>query len=374
MATSARSVQPGILANARNRLSRWISHQSRPRRGRPDLCINLALQGGGSHGAFTWGVLDRLLEEEQIGYEGISGASAGAMNAVVMASGFLNGGHQGARSALHAFWQSVSQAAHMGPLQPTPLEYLISGWNRDWSPSYLLLRAMAKLASPYQINPTGFNALIPLLEKHVDFEALRTTKKLKLFVAVTNLHSGMLRLLRNHELSPRGLAASACLPLLFHAVELDGEYYWDGGYSANPALSPLLFECRSRDLLMVQLSPLRHEQVPKQISDIIDRAGEISFNAGFLRELQMLAMMQDSAGSGLLNPIRRTLHRLNLHQIHTEGALAEFGKTSRINAEWPFLQYLRDMGRNQADEWLRASGKALGRRSSLDLSQFRVER
>jgi NTE family protein len=371
MADATRATYAQSPATRKGPLPRW--HQgltqalTRTRRGR----LNLALQGGGSHGAFTWGVLDRLLEDERLEFEGVSGASAGAMNAVVFASGLLNGGRQGAQAALHDFWRGVGGAARLGPLQPTPVDYLVNGWNRDWSPGYLLLSTLSKLASPYQTNPAGFNPLIGLLERHVDFEGLRTRSPLKLFISLTNVHTGLLRLARNPDFSARVLAASACLPLVFQAVEIDGEHYWDGGFSANPPLTPLLFDCAARDVLLIQLSPVRHGTVPKTIGDIIERSNEFSFNSGFLRELQLLTMLKRQRWGWLgLNARSRALQGLRLHQIHTDGALGAFGKKSRINAEWTFLKHLRDLGRQHADDWLRNHRQALGRRPTLALDQF----
>ncbi len=345
----------------------WRSRKAGRRR------INLALQGGGSHGAFTWGVLDRLLEEEDVYIEGISGASAGAMNAVVFADGWLRGRHEGAKEALSSFWREVGKSARGGPLQPTPMDYLISGWNRDWSPTYLLLKTLAKVASPYQLNPGGFNPLIQMLASRVDFEALRRSRELKLFISATNVHSGHLRIMRNPELSPEVVAASACLPLLFQAVKLDdGHHYWDGGYTANPALFPLILECRARDLLLIQLSPTWQSEVPIRVSEIVDRTNEISFNANLLRELHFLALMEREFVRHWLpvSPMQRRLRQLKLHQIHTDGAVEHFGQTSRINAEWPFLLHLRDLGRAQTESWLENHRSDLGRHSTLKLKEF----
>ena len=326
-------------------LGRWRRGASKP------APLNLALQGGGSHGAFTWGVLDRLLEEEDFAVEGTSGASAGAMNAVVLASGYLSGGRRGAQQALREFWQGVSQASRLGPLQPSPLDAWLGGWNLQWSPGYALFRSLARAASPYQLNPTGYNPLLSLLARHVDFERLRRSTLPKLFIAATDVHSGELRVLRNHELSPKALAASACLPLVFHAVELDGSHYWDGGYSANPPLMPLVLECRSHRVLLVRLSPLHHPGVPRQVDEILARSNEFCFNAGLLRELQLLEQVRAQAGLGL-GRLARRLRRLALEQIHTDGKLIDYGESSRINAEWTFLRHLHELGWQQADAWL----------------------
>jgi len=352
------------------RLGRRLRRAGRPRP-RGALSLNLALQGGGAHGAFTWGVIDRLLEEPDLLIEGISGASAGAMNAVVTASGLLRGGREGAREALQAFWSGVGHAAGMGPLQPTPADYLLSGWNRDWSPSYVLARTLSMVASPYQLNPTGFNPLTGILEKVVDFDLLRGARDVRVFVSMTNVHSGKLHLVDNRGLSPRVLAASACLPFAFQAVEIDGEHYWDGGYTANPALYPLIFQCNARDLLLVQLNPVWREQVPTRVGEIVDRVNEIAFNANLMRELQMLALFQGQARPNHGHRrYRRHLDALKLHHIEPGDALEDLGRSSPMNSEWPFLQHLRDLGRDRAERWLAEHGHALGFASSIALHEF----
>lgn len=348
------STQPARRAQTTRRragelLTTLLDRRSRRRKPAP---LNLALQGGGSHGAFTWGVLDRLLEEEELTIEGISGASAGAMNAVILANGYLDGGRAGAQRALRAFWEDVSRTSRLNPLQNAPFTTALASWMRAWSPGYALLRTLARNTSPYQLNPSGYNPLLSLLERHVDFERLRRSRQPKLFIAVTNVHTGELRVLRNHELTPAALAASACLPMLFHAIALDdGQHYWDGGYSANPPLTPLLLECRSHRLLLVRLSPLYHPEVPQSADEILARANEFTFNAGLLRELQILQQMQKQARFGV-GRLARRLRALELHEIHTDGQLLAFGESSRGNADWPFLQHLHRLGWRQADQWL----------------------
>jgi NTE family protein len=339
----------------------------------PSVPLSLALQGGGAHGAFTWGVLDRLLEEPEVDVQGISGASAGAMNAAVCASGWLRGRHEGAREALHRFWESVSKSAQMGPLQPRAFDYLLYGWNRDWSPAYMMMGALTKIASPYQFNPGGFNPLVKLLNAQIDFEALRASRRLQLFIAVTNVHTGMLRVLRNGELSAEGIVASGCLPLLFQAVKLGNEHYWDGGYTANPPLFPVLFECPARDLLLVQLEPSWRDKVPIRVPEIVDRTNEIAFNANLMRELQLLALLERPSSRF---PVPRgwfggdPSRRLHVHHVEAEDAVEGAGRSSRMNAEWGFLLHLRDQGRARADAWLARHAADLGRRSSMDLARY----
>lgn len=335
------------------RLGRQLGLVRQPR-------VNLALQGGGSHGAFTWGVLDRLLEDG-IDIEGISGASAGALNAAALASGWAEDGRQGARRRLEALWRAISDQARTGPAQSTPLDYLLHGWNRDWSPGFVFLTRLTRLASPYELNPAGYNPIIDIVNRVVDLEAINRPDAIRLFVSLTNVHTGKLELRRNGELNARVLAASACLPLLFQAVEIDGSSYWDGGYTGNPALFPLIFECDAPDVILVQLIPEYRASVPRRVEDIVDRAREIAFHANLTRELQLIELLQ-AEGNGWLGGGRRQLH---LHQIDTQNAMDHMGQASRINADWPFLSHLRDLGREHAGAWLERHGASLGWRSSL---------
>ncbi|MCC5809203.1 MAG: patatin-like phospholipase family protein [Ectothiorhodospiraceae bacterium] len=338
-----------------NSLKRWSAAPFRGGwlRRRPPR-INLALQGGGSHGAFTWGVLDKLLEE---GYrfEGISGASAGAMNSAALACGWQQGGADGARETLERLWRTVSDQSTLSPMRASPLEHLFHGWNRDYSPGFLFLSGLTQMASPYQFNPTGYNPLLGIVEKVIDFDALRRRGSPRLFIALTNVHSGRLELRRNDAITPQVLAASACLPLLFHAVQLDGAAYWDGGYTGNPALYPLIFECKSPDLLLIQLTPAQRDEVPRKVPEIMDRITEINFHSTVMRELQLLALLSKHHGLG---------RDLYLHRVDTRDATKHLGRASRVNTDWEFLSHLRDTGRDYAGEWLERYGRSVGRRST----------
>jgi len=315
----------------------------------------LALQGGGAHGAFTWGVLDRLLEEPGVRLAALSGASAGALNAAVAASGWASGGARGARQGLEAFWRRVADAANSTGMGSSGL---LAG---DHSPGYLMLRTLSRVASPYQLNPSGFNPLAAVLEQSIDFDALRHPSAPRLFVSATSVHSGRLRLFDNADVSPAALQASACLPMLFHAVAVDGEYHWDGGYSSNPPLLPLLRHGGSRDLLLVQLKDSWSERVPTSAEEIAARASEITFNAGLLRELELYAELRP-----------RLARRTRLHRITADDAFNGFGQSSSLNADWGFLTELRGRGRERASAWLASHGTAVGRRATLPWETFRV--
>ena len=330
---------------------------------RPDVLIDLALQGGGSHGAFTWGVLDRLLEESWLKIDAISGTSAGAMNAAVLASGWLQGGAEGARQALEAYWRRVSEAAAFSPFQRTPLDRLMGRWSLDHSPGYVAMDLMTRLASPYDLNPLGYNPLKPILEESIDFEILRQSP-IKLFITATNVRTGRGRIFRNPEISADVLLASACLPTMFQAVEIDGEAYWDGGYAGNPTITPLVRESSASDTILVQINPRERADVPRSAADILNRLNEISFNASLMKEIRMIALLRQVADPGSGEGARWA--GMRTHRIMTE-MLSELGASSKLNAEWDFVSLLRDEGRRAAAAFLDQHGSDIGARSTADI-------
>jgi len=258
---------------------------------RPPILVDFALQGGGSHGAFTWGVLDRLLEETWLGIDGISGTSAGAMNAAVLVDGHAKGGAAGARAALESFWHRVSNAARFSPFRRGPLDVLLGRWTLDSSPMYVAMDVMSRLLSPYDLNPMGKNPLRTILAEIIDFERLARAP-IKLFITATNVRTGRGHVFRNDTVTPDVLLASACLPTMFQAIEIDGEPYWDGGYSGNPTITPLVRECKSQDTILVQINPVERKNRPRSASDILNRLNEVSFNAVLLKELRMIALLR----------------------------------------------------------------------------------
>jgi len=327
------------------------------------LLVDLALQGGGSHGAFTWGVLDRLLEESWLTFDGISGTSAGAMNAAVMTSGFAKGGADGARSALEGFWKSVSDSAKSSPFRRGPMEMLAGQWTLEYSPMFLAAEIASRVFSPYDLAPAGFNPLRELLAESVDFKALASSP-IKLFITATNVHTGSGHVFRNSEITPDVLMASGCLPTMFQAVEIDGEFYWDGGYAGNPTITPLVRDCQSHDTILVQINPIKRPTVPTTARDILDRLNEVSFNAPLLKELRMIALLHKVAdpghGEGAL------WAKMRIHRIASE-AMLDLSATSKMISEWPFLCELRDFGRTAAQSFLDAHAGDLGKTSTLDL-------
>ncbi len=330
---------------------------------REPVLVDLGLQGGGSHGAFTWGVLDRLLEEPWLGFDGISGTSAGAMNAAVMIDGFAAGGPQGARDALERFWRAVSDAARFSPLQRGPLEILTGTWTLDYSPVYAAMDLTARMVSPYDLGPLASNPLEQILFACIDFERLKRAP-IKLFVTATNVRTGRGRLFRNADVTPDVLLASACLPTLFQAVEIDGEPYWDGGYAGNPSLAPLVRECDSHDTIIVQINPIERPGVPRTAREIHNRLNEIAFNSALIKELRAAALLRKVAdpgtGDGAL------LAAMRLHRIASP-LMVELSSSSKMLAEWGFLEMLRDAGRAAAAAFLDQHGFDLGVRGTLDI-------
>jgi len=329
--------------------------------------VDLALQGGGAHGAFTWGVLDRLLEDERIAFDGISGTSAGAMNAVVLVSGFEKGGRDGAREALQKFWRAVSRDGRINPIQRGLLDRLFGNWSLDRNPTYLAFDVASRFFSPYDFNPFNINPLRELLEEEVDFEAVRACKQLQLFISATNVRTGKARIFRTAEITPDMVMASACLPFLFQAVEIDGTPYWDGGYVGNPPLYPLIRGTATDDVILVQTNPVIREGTPQTAREILNRVNEITFNASLLSEFRAIGFVRGLIEKGVIRRLTgRKRGSLRLHRITGTDELSDLSSSSKFNTEWPFFLHLRDLGRAAADAFLEKNFAAIGRRATLD--------
>jgi NTE family protein len=327
--------------------------------------VNLALQGGGSHGAFAWGVLDRLLESGRIDIEGIVGTSAGAMNAAVTAYGLTVGGTDGARAMLRKFWEAVSAKARQSMLQPSWLDGLVKPGSLDFSPGYLMLDMMTRMMSPYQLNPTNMNPLRDALCEVIDFEVLRHSRRVKLYLCASNVMSGRIRVFETKEVSPEAVLASACLPFLFQAVEIDGEHYWDGGYMGNPPIFPLIYNCECRDVLLVMINPIKIKEVPKTAQAIFDRINTLSFNSSLMREMRAIHFVTGLIDHGFDDDGR--LQRLYLHAIDAEEEMADLGVSSKLNASWEFVMRLFALGRKHGDRFLDEHYEKIGRESSVDI-------
>ncbi len=323
--------------------------------------INLPLQGGGAHGAFTWGVLDRLLECGDLPIEGISGTSAGAVNAVVLADGYEADGAAGARVAVRTFWREVSRSGALSPYR--------SGWwnpyGARYSPMVAGVEWLNRLFSPYQLNPGNLNPLMSLLESQIDFERLRRSRSLRLFVSATNVRTNRLHIFTNRSLSARVIAASCCLPQISQAVEIDGEAFWDGGFMGNPVIDPLLNWCETGDIVVVQVNPRRRESLPRTAADIRDRVNEITFNASLMREIRCIAhitrLLDESGLEG------HDYERAYFHLIDGEEVMAGLGLRSKFDTDWGFLRGLRERGRQRADDWLQRHAGEIGSGSTFDL-------
>jgi NTE family protein len=334
-----------------------------PRSDRDPVLVDLALQGGGSHGAFTWGVLDRLLEEPWLRIDGISGTSAGAMNGAVLVAGFTAGGPEGARSALDAFWKRVSHSARFSPIRRSPLDIMLGRWTLDTSPFYLAFDLASRVFSPYDLAPRGTNPLRDVLADSVDFDQVKRAP-IRLFVTATNVRTGRGRVFRNAEITPDVLLATACLPTLFQAIEIEGEPYWDGGYSGNPTITPLVRECKSRDTLLVAVNPVERPGTPRSAREILDRLNEVSFNATLLKELRMIALLRQVADPGSSEGAQWA--HMRIHLI-ASSVLPTLGASSKFNAEWDFLCMLRDEGRRSAESFLSTHAGNVGKQSSIAL-------
>lgn len=334
--------------------------------------VNVALQGGGSHGAFTWGVLDKFFEDDRLWINSISGTSAGAMNAVVASQGMYDGGAEGARSALRAFWKDVSDAGKYSPIKRSPWDMMMGNWSMDNSPGYLMMDLMSRMSSPYDMNFTDFNPLRKLLLNHVDFDKLSGGGDgFTIFISATNVETGRVKIFTRENLTVEAVLASACLPSMFKAVEIDGQHFWDGGYMGNPVLSPFRELSPVDDTLIVQINPIVAKGVPKTAHEIQNRVGEISFNASLMKELRFIREMNTLVENGELDGKKHPLMRM--HLVEAQDSLAPLGASSKLNTEWEFLEHLFHIGRDAAGTWLAKNYDSIGKQSTLDLDGLFAE-
>jgi len=332
----------------------------------PKKSIKLALQGGGAHGAFTWGVLDHLLEDERLHIAAISGTSAGAMNAVALADGMAAGGPAEARKRLESFWSATSAAARYSPIQRSPIDMMMGNWSLDYSPGLMFMEYVSQHFSPYDFNPFDFNPLRDVVAGCIDFERVNDPSGIRVFLTATNVRTGRPKIFREPDITLDCVMASACLPFLFKAVEIDGEAYWDGGYMGNPALFPLVDECEAGDVVLIQINPFHRPEVPRSAVDIRNRLNEITFNASLFKELRSLAFLWEIIHHENLE--RERYRDIHVHAIHDAATMLALRVSSKLNAEWAFLTYLRDQGREAARDWLSQHYDDLGKRNTLDLS------
>jgi len=331
--------------------------------------INLALQGGGSHGAFTWGVVDRLLDDERIEFDGISATSAGAMNGAAIAYGFAVGGRDGAKQTMTSLWHGIASIAAPAWQQTGVQKELVKlgrAYLKAMAPFLAPLQRLTFNLSPYEFNPFNINPLKQALEEVIDFDVLaRGDCPIKLFLSATNVRTGKIKVFEKSELSADAVLASACLPMVFQAVEIGGAHYWDGGFMGNPALFPLIYSCDSRDILVVHINPLERPEVPESAFEILNRVNEVSFNSSLMREMRAIAFVTKLIDDGII--AGPSAKRMYIHGIAADEVLTKLGVVSTMNTDWDFLQGLRDVGRRYADAWLTANWGRLGKESTIDI-------
>jgi NTE family protein len=332
---------------------------------KPSKMVNLALQGGGAHGAFTWGVLDRLLEDGRLVFDGLSGTSAGAMNAVSLAEGMRKGGAKGAREHLAKFWRAASLDGGLAPVQRDVVEGMVNFWNA--TPIATIFQQAAGMLSPAEMNPLNINPLRNVLAAQVDFAALRASDHLKLFIAATNVETGKVRVFHRPELTIDMVMASACLPTIFRAVEIDGVPYWDGGYMGNPVLFPFFYETDTTDVVLIQINPIARKGTPTTVSEILGRIDEITFNASLLQEFRAIDFVARLKAEGRLEGTN--YKSIRLHVIEAQDELNKFGAASKVRSDYDFFVQLRDIGRKAAQKFLDSHFDSIGVRATLNVQK-----
>lgn len=342
----------------------------------------MALQGGGAHGAFTWGVLDYLLEDGRIQLEGLSGTSAGAVNAALLAHGLQMGGNEGAREKLEQFWQSASHAGlYFSPVRSAPFEDALKPLNKMFgglfggtgpmvAATYGAFETLTRTLSPYDFNPFDVNPLKDILDDCIDFEQLACCSDVKLFINATHVRTGKARVFETKDVTLDAVLASACLPYLYKAIEIDGEAYWDGGYIGNPAIFPFFYKCDSRDVMIVHINPMQRDEVPKNASEIMNRINEISFNSSLISELRAIKFASKLVRENWLKDEYHTKIRdVLVHSIRSDSALSDLNVASKFDVSWPFLTDLKERGRNVAEQWVAQNFDAVGQNSTVDLDR-----
>ena len=353
------------VSNSAARTSATVSAPAVVRRNDPKI-INMALQGGGAHGAFGWGVMDKFLEDGRVEIEGLSGTSAGSMNAVVYAYGKLKG-NDGARQALHDFWKAISDAGQKFAIKKMPWDI---GTAHKENPLQDMMKSMMSVLSPYQMNPMNYNPLREVLEQQVDFEELERSKLTKLFICATNVRTGKVKIFHTPEVTANVVLASACLPQVFQAVEINGEHYWDGGYMGNPVLYPLFYYTESRDVVILHINPIERPGPPTTSADIANRLNEITFNSSLIKELRSVYFVQQLLDNGWIkDEYRDKLKYVLIHSVRADNAMSDLSSASKMSSDWTFLTMLRDRGRALATEWLQHNFDHLGVRSTVDLKR-----
>lgn len=331
--------------------------------------LSIAMQGGGAHGAFTWGVLDRLLQEKDIVVEGVSGASAGGMNAVSVAQGMMEGGNEGAREALTRYWKVNTEAGKVSFLKPGVLDMLYNKYTMHHSFGFVMFDLMCKFLSPYQFNPSGTNALRDIVTKLFNFEKLNEYQDVKIFLSATHVYTGKIKIFSNinKELSVDAMLATACLPTIFNAVMVNGEYYWDGGYTGNPVMYPLIYDCECSDIMLLKLNPTHRYRLPTTAAEIGDRMNEITNNTSIMREMRSMHFITKLIDDGYIEPGK--LKKMHVHLIENEATFQELGWSSKLNTDWDFLSHLFEEGRKTADQWMEKNYDKIGKETTAPVAE-----
>lgn len=333
--------------------------------------VSVALQGGGSHGAFSWGVMDRLLEDGRFEIEGLTGTSAGGMNAVAIAQGLMKGGNQAARDELKAFWQKISDSGKNSPLNHRgPIDKALGKYTMYHSPGFVIFDYLSRMFSPYELNPLQIDPLKDVIASSFDFDALRKFKGVKVYLCATHVQTGKLRIFGLDEMKIEALQATACLPTIHNAVKVDGEYYWDGGFIGNPVFFPLIYDCESPDIILIQLNPTVREKIPTTAREIGDRLNEITNNASVVREMRAISFISDLIDDGKLDP--KETKRVFMHMIEDEDTFADLGWSSKLNTEWDFFMHLFEKGRSAADKWIKENYEHVGKKTTAPLREHFV--
>ncbi|MGI9399644.1 MAG: patatin-like phospholipase family protein [Rhizobiaceae bacterium] len=327
----------------------------------------MALQGGGAHGAFTWGVLDCLLEDGRFEIDGISGTSAGAMNAVCLADGYQAGGAEKARERLAAFWDAIGLASRFSPPARTPIDAWLGIWPTYNSPGQTFLEMMSRIYSPYDFNPLDINPLRSIVEENVNFDNVQACDALHLFIAATNVWNGKVRVFEREEITCAAVMASSCLPYLFKAVEVDGVPYWDGGFMGNPVLFPFIYETQTDDILLIQINPVERMETPKTAREIADRMNEITFNASLLREFRAIQFVKKLIREKKVS--KDEYKDLRLHRIAAPTELVSLSASTKMNSEPAFLNHLYKMGCESAKQWLDTDAEKVGVEMGMNLGE-----
>ncbi len=329
--------------------------------------IAIGLQGGGSHGAFSWGVLDAILEDERIDIVGISGTSAGGMNAAALLQGFNKNGRKGAREELRRFWKMVNTRSSNMPLQPNLFQNMMGNYSLRGSPAYAWMNMLRDFYSPYEINPLNVNPLKNLVQDFFDFDTLHKPSKIKIFLCATHVKSGKLHIFKGKDLTEKALLATSCLPSLFQAVEVDGEFYWDGGYVGNPAIHPLIYGCATNDIAVIQLTQAYRDKLPVTADAILDRHREITYNACLMHEMRAIHLLSNLVEKGSITD--KSIKKLNMHVIRNKDLFEELDLSTALNTDWKFMEHLFEAGYSSGKQWIEQHYDDIGVKSSARLEE-----